>query len=313
MVCASAAVRLVLPPRLRLADLQGDTMTVLDFLSVARRFVWEPFPPTKWDSVPAVLYRVGTPFQPENPDVPLTAGEREALAKRYIPRLGSARQRYVSAVMMEEPRDLAKPPHERPALVNAIGLSRACTGGLIVERFADLGNRLEQAAVLEVALKLSGLPGIDADVDSVEAVVAATQRELPGTITVGPLRDSAGRRNAALFERNLLAEHGSRLAANIREAVEIDASAVAEASELLAEAVGASAIPEDAEILWKTLAESSMVRDDLRANGARAFVAELRAQGVSDQRVLDALALYGFINDSGHRVWNPGLLKKLSR
>jgi hypothetical protein len=234
----------------------------------------------------------------------MTAAEEEALTSRWIPRTGTARKRYVAVAAVEEPQDVALPPHRRPALVHALAFARSCTGGLLIEEASDLGRGLQQAAVLKYALATAGFPDlrqVDAD---------AGLGHLPATVTVGFLGKSRGRRSALREDHGLLARHVAGLEAKVRRAEKYDERAVNLELEHLQEAIeGVTTL--DGDVAWNAPATSSDVFGDLSYEGAHEYVDRLRAQTSPEEQVLQLLQLFGFLNSKGHRVWHRSELRGL--
>jgi hypothetical protein len=278
-------------------------MDTLDVTTLARPFVWELFPPTRWDSVPAVLYRVGNESDPTDVRRRFSDAEREALTDRFIPRLDSTRTRYLAAVAIEEPRDLARPCHERPALVRALAMAKVLTGGLLLECLDDLGDPAEQLVGMRAALQLAGLPSCNG------RAFATPHSATPATVTVGFLGASRGRRAATNNEFAIVRSHVEELPQRVGRLVsqydlnrdDIEGRVkhlVAESSSMLAR------ILDKDQIAWNKLAASSDVFGDLSYAAACEYVRARRSDGAGADRIVELLRLYGFINPAGHRGWN---------
>ena len=279
-------------------------MTHLHSEIVTAGFQWEPYPASGYDSLPAIIYRVGSATEPYDAHRRLSAAEEEALTARWIPRTATARRRYLAAAAIEEPKDLQLPPHRRPALVRALAIARVMTGGLLVERREDVGNGLCRAAVLRCALGSAGLP----DIRQFDA--KALHRYVPATFTIGFLGKSRGRRSALREDHALLARHVADMHAEVRRAEQYDATAVIDGAAHLLEAVSAVKVL-DGESAWGEPGTRSEFFPDLSYLGAQSYAARLEELGTPDEQVAHMLGLFGFLNSKGHRVWHRAELRRL--
>jgi hypothetical protein len=120
-----------------------------------QKITWEMEPETAWSAAQAVVYRVGEPLDllPDL-DAPWSPALAGMLKKRSLPSLGDApiRRRWVGHVCLEEPRDLNRGVADRPALVRFLGLARLMSGGAAVDNHMELGDPVDQAAVVKFML-----------------------------------------------------------------------------------------------------------------------------------------------------------------
>lgn len=261
--------------------------------------------PTLWDSAPAVLYRVGRRVDPYDANRRLSDAEEEAITPRYIRRLDSTRRRHLVAVAVEEPRDLVLPIHKRPALMRAFGLSSLLTGGLLIEARGDLGSVEDADLLLLFASFFSGqLPRFRTMRDF---------EDLPGTVTVGHLGESAGKRRAQSTEFNWLTEETVRYRRAMGRVA--DAMGTSPMRECVAGLMATviKSYKEPSIVVRTSSATSSELFCDLTAEGAQEYVRACRSAGAGADRIVRALRLFGFINPAGHRTWSKADLSRLER
>lgn len=289
----------------------------LDYMveQFTQRFELEIFPPTRWDAAQAVLYRVGEPLDLRGQDE-WSPACREALTARLLPRQRGRRKRWISAVLLEKPMDLDQPPHMRPALATAAGLSLLLPGGLLIEQLPDLGeDPIHRAVVITWLAERAGFPSRRGEED-----VAPDKASNPvGTFTVGDLgRPNAARRFGSTARTDLiLQEHVRRLNATAMRDVRNsrESSLYRDLYRLFNEAAIA-AVNDNAEskidfcIAEHTL--RSQLLPDLGKAAAQDEARQMRAKNIHPDRVWQTLQLAGFINPKENRLWYRELVEGMA-
>jgi len=270
-----------------------------------RTFEVELLPPTKWDAAQAVLYRVRDPFVAMDVAHDLTPAGCEAITDRVLPRQGLRRRRWISAAPLENPIDLHRPPHERPALVTAAGLAAKLPGGLLVEALDAFGGDLVHRAVVVTWLaEHAGIPGMAGEDDLIPDVALNPV----GTFTVGDLGQRPRGRRFAMTARSdrTVHDHVHRLTRDAKAAL-LGREQLMQYEELYAafdEATAGVWRTLDYNIRFTTHAPSSQLFADLSVEVATEHAIRMKAAGVHPNRAGEALQLAGFLNPAGNRLWN---------
>jgi hypothetical protein len=263
------------------------------------------------DSAQAVLYRVGEPLDLLDTLHPLDGASLEAITDRLLPRLRHRRRRWIFAVHLDGPADLARPPHERPGLVAAAFFGRVLAGGLLAEQLDDFGaDPVHRAVVIDWLTTWAGSLAIPT-ADTLPPDIA---REPAATFTIGDLGQRSGRRSSATArsERDVqvhvqqLSLHGRRALITAEQRAAYD-----EQYRLFDEATDSVLRTFTPNFLVRELAMSSPLVDDLGTVAARILARDLLTRSTRPERVSQTLQLAGYINPSGHRRWRRELVQEV--
>jgi hypothetical protein len=267
--------------------------------------------PDRRDAAQAVLYRVAEPLNLLDTQHPLAGASLEAITDRLLPRLRHRRRRWIFAVQMDGPADLARPPHERPGLVSAAFFGRVLAGGLLAEQLDDFGaDPVHRAVVIDWLTTSAGSLAIPT-ADTLPPDIA---RDPAATFTIGDLGHRSGPRPSvtARSERTVqdhvqqLSVHGRRALITAEQRAAYD-----EQYRLFDEATEAVLQTFTPKFLVNRLATSSPLVDDLSADAARTLARDLLARDTRPERVAQTLQLAGYINPSGHRGWRRELVQEV--
>lgn len=266
-------------------------------------------PPDRRDAVQAVLYRVGEPFDVLDTRHPLAGASLEAITDRLLPQLGHRRRRWISAVRMDEPGDLSRPPHQRPGLVVAAALGHALPGGLLAEREDDFGaDPVHRAVVISWLANNAGTLAI-ASTDMLAPDIASAPA---ATFTIGDLKNRSGRRPSATARSDrTVQDHVRQLSQHARRSLisSEQRSRYEDEYQLFHAATQAVWPTFNPAFLVNRLATSSQLVEDLSSDAAMILARDLMARGTHPERASQTLQLAGYINPSGHRLWRKELVQ----